>query len=180
VLALRDLYLAQTAHILGWLGPRLGLAPADERGRLAAHQLQLTITDIVAEAHDVHHPIAVSLYYEEQKREAKRRAGPFREERLPKFLGYFEQVLRDNGGARGPHAVGRRTSYVDLSLFQLVSGLAYAFPRAMRRLRPRLPLLTELHARVAARPRIAAYLASDRRLPENDDDVFRHYPELDG
>jgi glutathione S-transferase len=36
-----------------------------------------------------------------------------------------------------------------------------------------------LHDRVAARARIAAYLASPRRIAFNRSGIFRHYPELD-
>ena len=170
------LVVAQTANILHLLGPRFGLAPRTETGRLWAHQLQLTVTDFVAETHDTHHPIANSLYYEDQKPEAKRRAALFVRERLPKYLGYFERVLAA-GGARW--MLGARLSYVDLSMFQVVAGLRYAFPRAMARRAARYPGLMRLHDRVAARPRIAAYLASDRRLPFNEMDVWRRYPELD-
>jgi glutathione S-transferase len=177
ILRWNELVICQTANILQWLAPRLGLIADDEATRLAANQLQLTIADFVAEAHDVHHPIAASLYYEDQKPEAKRRAIPFTGERMPRFLGYFERVLARAGGP--PHAVGSGFSYVDLSLFQLVAGLDYAFPNTLAGLRPELPLLTRLHQAVAARPRIAAYLASPRRLPFNKHGVFRHYPELD-
>jgi glutathione S-transferase len=170
------LVVAQTAAILQYLGPRLGLAPDGEAARLAAHQLQLTIADLFAEAHDCHHPIAVSLPYEDQRVEAARYARHFVDERLPKFLGHFEAVLADGGG---DHVFGARASYVDLSLFQVVAGLRYAFPRAMGQLAPRLPRLAALHDRVAARPRLAAYLASPRRLPFSEHGIFRHYPELD-
>src|SRR3990172_8806147 len=159
-----------------FLGPRLGLVPKSEGSRLWAHQLQLTIADWLVEVHDTHHPIAVALYYEEQKREAKRRAADFIARRLPKFLGYFEQVITRR---RGGWLVGRGGSYVDLSMFQMIAGLCYAFPRAMARLEPRHPRLVALHRRVAARPRIAAYLASKRRIPFNRQGLFRHYPELD-
>ena len=169
------LVIAQTANILQYLGPRLGLAPADEAGRLWAHQLQLTIADFVLEAHDTHHPIGVGLYYEEQKPESRRRAKEFRTERMPKFLGYFEGVLAKNRG----RAAGRSLSYVDLSLFQVVAGLRYAFPRAMQSLEHGFSRLVALHDRVAALPRIAAYLASERRIPFNEQGIFRHYPELD-
>ena len=168
--------IAQTANILLYLGPRLALVPRSEPARLWAHQLQLTIADFVAEAHDVHHPIASSLYYEDQKREAKRRAGHFRRERVPKFLGYFERVLAASGSR---YALGRSVSYVDLSLFQIVGGLRYAFPRAMRRIERKSPRLVELHECIGQRPRVAAYIASARRIPFNTDDVFRHYPALD-
>lgn len=170
--------IAQTANILQFLGPRLGLVPKAEASRPWAHQLQLTITDVVSEAHETHHPIAGSLYYEEQKPEAKRRAGHFRAERLPKFLGYFENVLAENpGGDR--HLVGRSLSYVDLSMFQVIAGLNYAFPRAMKGMSRKCPRLMALHQRVKDRPRIAAYLASGRRIPFNQQGIFRHYPELD-
>jgi glutathione S-transferase len=169
------LVIAQVAEILQYLGAPLKLVPESESRRLYAHQLQLTITDVVAEIHDSHHPVASSLYYEDQRDEARRRAKDLREKRLPKFLGYFEQVLDRNGGR---HAL-RQHSYVDLSLFQLMAGLNYAFPRAMQRLQRDLPHLCALAARVAERPGIAAYLASQRRLPFNENGIFRHYPELD-
>ncbi len=169
------LVIAQAANILHYLGPPLGLVPESESRRLYAHQLQLTIGDLVAEVHDAHHPIASSLYYEDQRAEAQRRAADLRQTRLPKFLDYFEQVLERGGGR---HAL-REHSYVDLSLFQLIAGLDYAFPRAMQRLGHPLPLLRALSERVAERPRIAAYLDSSRRLPFNKNGIFRHYPELD-
>jgi glutathione S-transferase len=163
--------IAQTANILLYLGPRLGLAPKSEAGRLWLHQLQLTIADWVVEVHDVHHPIGSGLYYEEQKREARRRAEDFRINRLPKFLDYF--------GALATHRRGARVTYVDLSLFQMVAGLRYAFPRTMATLERRRAWAGALHDRLAARPRLAAYLASPRRIPFNESGIFRHYPELD-
>lgn len=172
-----DLVIAQTANILQFLAPRLDLVPADEARRFEAHQLQLTIADLAGEVHDVHHPIASSLYYEDQKEEAKRRAKLFRAERIPKFLGYFERVLDRNKTA---HFVGDRVSYVDLSMFQVMVGLAYAFPRAMAAHESKVPGLVKLRDHVKKRPRIAAYLASERRIAFNEDGLFRHYPELDG
>lgn len=169
------LVVTQTANILHYLGPPLHRVPASEAQRLYALQLQLTIADLVAEIHDSHHPIAASLYYADQRREARRRAADLRQTRLPKFLGYFERVLQRGGGK---HAL-RAHSHVDLSLFQLLCGLDYAFPRAMRRLQPDLPRLRELQQRVRERPAIAAYLHSPRRLPFNENGIFRHYPELD-
>ncbi len=170
--------IAQTANILQFLGRRHGLAPAGESGALWTHQLQLTLADLVAEAHDAHHPIASSLYYEQQRDAARERARHFREERVPKFLGYFERVLERNGSTE--HLVGRKLTYADLSLFQVVAGLQYAFPQAMARLAGELPCVLGVKAAVEARPRIAAYLASPRRLPFNEEGIFRHYPELDG
>jgi glutathione S-transferase len=170
--------IGQTANILLFLGPRHRLSPDDDAGRLWTHQLQLTISDLVAEVHDTHHPIASSLYYEDQRREAKRRAADLRERRLPKFLGYFERVAARNSPA-AHYLVGRRLSYADLSMFQVMEGLRYAFPNAMGALERRCPALVRLHERVRERPRIAAYLASPRRLAFNEDGIFRHYRELD-
>ncbi|QKT03962.1 glutathione S-transferase [Ectothiorhodospiraceae bacterium 2226] len=170
--------IAQTANILDFLGPRLGLAPPSEATRRWLHQLQLTVEDLVVDVHETHHPAGASLYYHEQKREARRRAAYFTAERAPELLGYFETVLARNGGGRG-YMGGRRLSYVDLSMFQIIDGLRYAFPRMMARLAPSIPALVALHARVAERPRVAAYLASERRIPFNEDGIFRHYPELD-
>jgi len=171
-----DLIIAQTANILLYLGPHLGLVGESEADRLRANQLQLTIADLVGEAHDTHHPLSTSLYYEDQKPEARRRATAFVHERLPKFLGYLERVL-EHGGRR--HLLGGALSYVDLSAFQVIEGLEYAFPHGMAGLAPSIPLLLALRDRVAARPRIAEYLASKRRLPFNEDGIFRRYPELD-
>lgn len=169
------LVIAQTANVLHYLGPSLGLVPATESARLYANQLQLTIADVVAEVHDSHHPIAGSLYYADQKTEAKRRAEDLRRHRLPKFLGHFEQVLERAGGL---HPL-RQHSHVDLSLFQLMSGLRYAFPHAMKKITRKTPRLEALRQRVAERPNVSTYLASSRRLPFNQNGIFRHYPELD-
>ena len=170
--------IGQTANILLFIGARHGLAPSNDAGRLFTHQLQLTIADLVAEVHDTHHPIASSKYYEEQRGEARKRAGDFVARRMPKYLGYFERVLARNG-RDAKFLIGRSLTYVDLSMFQVVDGLGYAFPNAMARLRKRCRGLISLHDRVQARARIAAYLASPRRLPFNEEGIFRHYPELD-
>jgi glutathione S-transferase len=170
------LVIAQTANILLYLGGRHGLAPANEAGRLWANQLQLTLADLSDEAHDTHHPIASALYYEDQKEEAKRRSALFLKNRVPKFLGYFERVLEDGGG---PFLAGRRVTYPDLSLFHVVAGLGYAFPKALAREMKKHPRIGALCGRVAERPRMKAYLASPRRLSFNEHGVFRHYPELD-
>jgi glutathione S-transferase len=170
--------IGQTANILLFLGSRHGLAPDDEAGRLWTHALQLTIADLVSEVHDSHHPLASSMYYEEQRREAKKRAANLVRERLPKFLGYFERVLARS--ARTPRFLaGRALTYVDLSMFQVVAGLRYAYPNAMAGLEKQCPRLVDLHERVRLRPRIAAYLASARRLPFNEQGIFRHYRALD-
>ena len=173
-----DVLVGQTANILYYLGPKLDLAPADEAGRLWVNQLQLTIADMVAEAHDTHHPVASGLYYDDQKAEALRRARDFTENRIPKFLSYFEEILANNPGGAGCLA-GASASYADLSLFQLVEGLRYAFPKAMARIARSLPQVTALCDAVSRRPGIAAYLKSPRRQPFNEEGIFRHYPELD-
>lgn len=174
------LVISHTAAILQFLGPRLRLIPADAAIRTWAHQLQLTITDLLVEVHDTHHPIASSLYYHQQKREARRRSLHFISERAPKYLDYFERVLRTNTKAKGkPHMVGRTLSYVDLSVFQVIAGLRYAFPRTLRRLESDYPALLALHEHVATYPNVSAYLNSKRRIPFNEYGIFRHYPELD-
>lgn len=172
------LLIGQTANILLFLGDQLGLAPRSNSGRLWVHQLQLTLADFVVEIHDTHHPIAASLYYEQQKPAARRRAQDFLAHRLPKFLGYFERVVQ-RSQAGGPWMAGARLSYADLSMAQVIAGLRYAFPKASRSALRRCPRLCTLHDAVFARPRIRRYVASERRLAFNNDGLFRHYPELD-
>jgi glutathione S-transferase len=171
------LVIAQAAEILFYLGPRLGLAPRDEAGRLWAHQLQLTIADLVVRIHDTHHPVSGWLYFEEQRPAAKQRTRDFWRYQVPKMLGYFERVLARNGGT---YSVGRRLSYVDLSLFQIVEGLRYAFPKRMKRFERKIPKLVALHSRVARRPRVKAYLTSARRIPFSQWGIYRYFKELDG
>jgi glutathione S-transferase len=170
------LVIGQTANILLYLGSRHGLAPKTEGGKLWIHQLQLTITDLVMEIHDTHHPLGPSLYYEDAKPAARRRTAEFWDQRVPKYLGYFEALLDANGGA---YVTGRRLTYVDLSLFQIVDGLRYAFPKRMNAFESEVPGLVALRERIAARPNIKAYLASDRRIPFNEQGIFRRYRELD-
>ena len=170
------LVIGQTANILLYLGTRLGLAPRDEAGRLWAHQLQLTIADLVLEIHDTHHPVTGWLYYEEQRPAAKRRTADFWKYRVPKYLRYFERVLAGSGG---PWLLGRKLCYVDLSLFQIVEGLRYAFPKRMRRFEKKIPRLIALHGRVRRRPRIAAYLKSKRRIAFSQWGIYRYYRALD-
>jgi glutathione S-transferase len=173
-----ELLISQTANILQFLGPRLGLVPQSEESRLWAHQLQLTIADWLYETGQTHHPIANVLYYEQQKEEAKKRAAHFISTRIPKFLGYFERILKLNAKSGG-FVFGEEVSYVDLSLFQMIEGLRYAFPKTMAQVDEQYPRLIALHDDVTARPRIAAYLSSSRRLAFNEQGIFRHYPELE-
>lgn len=172
------LLISQTANILQFLGPRLDLVPKSETSRIWAHQLQLTIADWLYEVGQTHHPIANVLYYEEQKEEAKKRAGHFIANRIPKFLDYFERILKRKANG-GDFVFGKKACYVDLSLFQMIEGLRYAFPKAMARLEPQHPRMATLHDRAEARPRIAAYLSSPRRLAFNEQGIFRHYSELE-
>jgi glutathione S-transferase len=171
--------VSQTANVLAFLGPRLGLVPDDETLRAEASQIQLTLADFVDEIHDTHHPIAGSLYYEDQKDAAVRRARTFVKERMSKYLSWLEKVLARNRKSRGQWLVGSRCTYADLSAFQIVEGLRYAFPNATARLEPKFPRVIALRDRVAERPGIATYLASKRRQPFNQMGIFRHYPELD-
>jgi glutathione S-transferase len=173
-----ELLISQTANILQFLAPRLGLVPDKEESRLWANQLQLTIADWLYETGQTHHPIANVLYYEEQKEEAKKRGAHFTSTRIPKFLGYFERILKHNEKS-GDFIFGEEVSYVDLSLFQMIEGLRYAFPKTMAQVEPQHGNVVTLHDRVMARPRIAAYLASPRRLAFNEQGIFRHYPELE-
>lgn len=174
-----DVIVSHTAAILLYLGGRIGLAPGDEDGRLWTHQIQLTITDIVKEVYNSHHPIDEDKWFHEQKNEAIARAAVFRRDRMPKFLGWFERILEANP-AGADHLVGRFVTYADLSLFQLIEGLRFAFPRAAERELAKLPHVTALHGSIVQRPRLAAYLASIRRVPFQETGIFRQYPELDG
>ncbi|RZI92058.1 MAG: glutathione S-transferase, partial [Variovorax sp.] len=173
-----EITVGQTAAILLYLGPRLGLAGAGEADALWTHQLQLTIADAVAEAHDTHHPLSTGAYYEDQRDAAAVRAKAFREERIPKFLGWFEQVLQRNP-AGDLHLVGDTLTYADLSLFQLVAGLRYAFPKAAARALADTPAVEKLHANVGRRQAVHTYLQSPRRIAFNEDGIFRRYAELD-
>jgi len=172
------LLISQTANILQFLGPRLNLVPKSEASRVCANQMQLTVADWLYETSQTHHPIANVLYYEEQTAEAKKRAANFTANRIPKFLAYFERILKRNPKGND-FILGKKVCYVDFSLFQMIEGLRYAFPRTMAKLEPGSPRLTNLHDRIMARPRIAAYLSSPRRLPFNQQGIFRHYPELE-
>jgi len=166
--------IAQVANILLYLGDTHDLAPATQRYWL--NQLQLTVADLVVEVHNVHHPIDPMAYYEDQKPEALRYAEQFRANRLPKFLGHFEAAATAHPG---DWLTGKRWSYADTSLFQVIEGLRYMFPKRMAALKGEYPALNLLHGKVAALPGIAAYLKSDRRLPFSTEGIFRHYPELD-
>ncbi len=174
----REVLVGQTAAILHYLAPQLKLVARSEQARVWTMQIQLTIADMVTEAHDTHHPVGSGLYYEDQKPEALRRAKEFCSARMPKFLEWFESILvRNPAGSR--HLVGGKLSYADLSLFQLVEGLRYAFPKAAARALAKTPGVVHLHHRIAALPRVAAYLRSERRIPFNEQGIFRSYPELD-
>ena len=168
--------IAQVATILLFLGDRHGLAPSNIADRYWVHQLQMTIADVVAEVHNLHHPVDMMAYYEDQKAEAAHAAAQFRAARLPKFLDHFEAAAAANDGA---WLIDGRWTYADTSLFQLWEGLHYMFPRRMTTLAPHYPRLRQVRDLVADLPGVRAYLASERRIAFNDQGIFRHYPELD-
>jgi glutathione S-transferase len=170
--------VGQTAAILQYLAPTLKLVGRSEQSRVWTHQIQLTVADAVTEAHDTHHPVDTGLFYEDQKPEALRRARAFCAHRMPKYLGWFETILQRNPAGQR-HLVGGKLSYADLSLFQLLEGLRYAFPQASGHALAATPGIVQLAARVAGLPRVAAYLRSERRIAFNEQGIFRHYPELD-
>ncbi len=180
MLATPDGLIAQTPAILLYLGRQHDLAPQDPAAEIWTHQLQLTLADWVVEIHDTHHPLGPTLYYEDQLAESRRRAHLFRQERLPRFMAYFETVLAQAADDAAPFLVRPSPTYADLSLFQIVAGLRYAFPEAMGRLAGDHPRLTRLAEAVRALPAIASYLESPRRMAFNNDGIFRNYPELDG
>ena len=169
-----DVLVTQTPLIMDYLGARHGLTPTDEADRRRALELSMLLADFLVEAHDVHHPLAKEFYYEDQRGEALRRAPSFRDMRIPKFYGYFERLLQPNN-----HLVGSTCSHVEHSLFQVVTGMRYAFPKTMAKLEPDYPSVIALHDTIAAHPGVAAYLTSDRRIPFNEHGIFRYYPELD-
>ncbi|WP_185984073.1 glutathione S-transferase [Aureimonas mangrovi] len=171
-----DVIISQAGVIAAYLGEKLGLAPDGEADRHFARSIAMTTADVVAEAHDVHHPVGAGLYYEDQKTEALRRAQEFRAERMPKFVGWYEELVAANGSG---YLIGGRLTYADLGLFQLVEGLRYAFPRRMKAIEGEHPKVIALVETVRAHDRVSAYLKSERRQPFNENGIFRHYPELD-
>ena len=173
-----EIIIAQAANILHYLGPKISLVPEASSGCIFAHQIQLTITDFLMEVHDTHHPISNALYYEDQIEESKRRSEGFIKNRIPKHLAYYENILQNNPTHSG-WLIGSDLTYPDLSVFQIVAGLRYAFPNALSRIEPNYPNVMALHDAVINRPKISNYLASDRRIPFNTNGVFRYYPELD-
>ena len=153
------------------------MAPRDEAGRLWLHQLQLTVTDFVKEIHDTHHPLGGEFYYEDAKPEAKRFTENFLAERAPKYLGYFETVLKASGG---PNVLGRKFSYMDLSLFQLDRGLALRFPQGDEAHRAKDVRASSPSTTASRSARASRHISqSPRRIAFNEDGIFRHYPELD-
>ncbi|UZJ56645.1 hypothetical protein CBS101457_005965 [Exobasidium rhododendri] len=185
-----SIFISQTAAILAYLAPILQLDGGASSLDSAAHaqirraqvnQITLTILDLHNEVHDVHHPISISEVYEEQKEEALRRSKDFRKNRIPKFFRLFQQTLESNPDSQKGWLISNNFSTADLTLFQVVEGLHFAFPRLMAALNAskKYDLVFELRRRVAAIDSVNAYLQSSRRLPFSNG-IFRHYPELDG
>jgi hypothetical protein len=66
---------------------------------------------------------------------------------IPPLLGYFERILKQNAKG-GDFIFGKKIAYADLSPFQMIEGLRYAFPKTMARLESQHPRLATLHDRV--------------------------------
>ncbi len=170
-----DYLIAQLPNICLFLANEFNMIPGGNH-YFRANQLMLTICDIIDEIHNTHHPLSISMYYENQQEAAKKNALSFTTERLPKWLQYLEKTLIGNGEK---HLAGTQISYVDIALFQLIRGLDYAFPNHMQRYLPQIPKLIALKDRVGERPGICSYLSSERCIDFNNDGIFRAYPELD-
>lgn len=177
-----DLVFHQTPTILSYLGPRTGLVPDDEAGRLYVSQITATALDLGNEAHDTHHPVAVMAYYEEQKDESLRKAEDFRKSRIPKFFSYFERILQGNqewGNGQGKYLVGDKLTYADTTVWQVVDGLHHAFPKEIEAREGDFPLLLgKFYPSFKEEKRIKEYLGTERRQKYGNG-IFRRYPELD-
>ena len=197
-----DLLINQLPNILLYLGPQLGLAPywdEDPNGIYYINELALTASDGLSnEAHDTHHPIAAGAYYEDQKEEAKKKAKDYIKNRLPKFVGYFERVLKSEASKGGEWLYGGKLTYADLVLFHTVDGVSFAFPKALEKMKKsgEYDGVFNLIERIRSRDNIKKYLESDRRQKYSKG-IYRkssliyivswercltlpgHYPELD-
>ena len=171
-----DVTIGQTALILLYLSDKEGLGSGDLATDLKLMQLQMDIADLVEEVHSTHHPVASSQYYADQMDAAYDKAEDFRANRIPKYLIHFDNALAASGG---PFVLGEQWSHVDTSLFQVMEGLDYAFPRYMAEMQGSWPHLEALQAAVPEIEGVAAYLASENRMEFNEDGIFRHYEELD-
>jgi glutathione S-transferase len=173
------LLISQTPSILAYLGDKLGLAGTDDAEKAWVLSLTLTALDWNNEAHDTHHPIASAEYYEAQKEEALKKAKDFREVRVPKFCGFFERVLKGNAEGGGKWLVGEKLSYADTTLWHVLSGLLFAFPKEMEARKGEFPtLFASFFPNVQEQNGVKEYLASDKRQKFSMG-IFRHYPELD-
>ncbi|KAK3723430.1 hypothetical protein LTR37_001682 [Vermiconidia calcicola] len=177
----KALVISQTPNILSYLGDRTGMA-GDEQEKYWVAQLALTALDLANEVHDSHHPIAVAKYYEEQKEESKGKSKDIRENRFPKFFSYFQRTLQGNkerGGVEGKYMVGKQLTYADTTIWQVLDGCMFAFPKEMEARKEEFPdLLQGFYESVKSEKGLKEYLASDRRL-EYSMGIFRQYPELD-
>ena len=176
----KTLVLYQTPAILSYLGDKLGLAGEDEVEKHWILSHTLTALDLNNEAHDTHHPVAVAKYYEDQKEEALKKATDFRENRLPKFFSFFERVLKGNDeNGQGKYLVGSKLSYADTTVWHVLNGLKFAFPKELEAREKEFPtLFGTFYPSVQEQSGLKDYLSSDRRKPYSMG-IFRHYPELD-
>jgi len=175
------LVISQTPNILFYLGERIGMVPeGDEVAKYYVNQVALTALDLNNEVHDTHHPIAVMKYYEDQKDESLKKATDVRENRIPKYLSYFNRVLKHNQpSGNGKYLVGDRLTYADTTVWQLLDGCFFAFPKEMAARTKEYPdLLVTFYENIKTEHGVKEYLRSERRLKYSMG-VFRHYPELD-
>jgi glutathione S-transferase len=89
-------------------------------------------------------------------------------------------VLKSNESAgHGKHLVGEKLTFADTTVWHVLDGLQFAFPKEVEARKADYPLLFEtFFPSVKEQEHLRAYLASERRLPYSQG-VFRHYAELD-
>ncbi|KAK4058824.1 hypothetical protein OIO90_000270 [Microbotryomycetes sp. JL221] len=190
VLRHNDVVISQVPNIVLYLSSRLppidldgestntAQTPAPLHDLSTFHWLEqlMTILDMNNEVHETHHPIDIRLYYEDQKAEAQKRAQAFREARIPKFLGNFENNIKKHTSG----FLNEKVSPADLALFHMVEGILFAFPERINQVKSEFPHVFKLRDTIKSSRRIQAYINSGRRIPFNNYGIFRHYTELDG
>lgn len=142
--------LAQSQAIAFHLARKHGLAGKDPVEQAKVEEWWGGVDDVRAELR--------KLYTTPPEQRAALRA-ELRTAILPRWLGHLERLLRTNRGGAG-FTVGEGLTVADLALYYLLemlrdNGLGEPVDRS--------PALAALAGRIAARPRLAAYLASPRR-----------------